>query len=121
MPSSAWKSHGMQFEEFNRMAADITHGHMQFDVTDLGIIYNALDEHDNRAIQHRVVRRQRQDVYKRQHWNFPYEPKKAVRRKMKATYRSDLSLIHISEPTRLRRISYAVFCLEIAWDAVRGV
>ena len=23
----------------------------------------------------------------------------------------DLSLIHISEPTRLRRISYAVFCL----------
>src|SRR5660397_230324 len=25
---------------------------------------------------------------------------------------SDLSLIHISEPTRLRRISYAVFCLK---------
>src|SRR5660398_200859 len=25
----------------------------------------------------------------------------------------DLSLIHISEPTRLRRISYAVFCLKI--------
>src|SRR5660397_112013 len=24
---------------------------------------------------------------------------------------TDLSLIHISEPTRLRRISYAVFCL----------
>ena len=24
----------------------------------------------------------------------------------------DLSLIHISEPTRLRRISYAVFCLK---------
>ena len=23
----------------------------------------------------------------------------------------DLSLIHISEPTRLRRIAYAVFCL----------
>src|SRR5660397_293584 len=28
-------------------------------------------------------------------------------------YRADvLSLIHISEPTRLRRISYAVFCLK---------
>ena len=25
---------------------------------------------------------------------------------------SSLSLIHISEPTRLRRISYAVFCLK---------
>ena len=25
---------------------------------------------------------------------------------------SKLSLIHISEPTRLRRISYAVFCLK---------
>ena len=25
---------------------------------------------------------------------------------------TDLSLIHISEPTRLRRISYAVFCLK---------
>src|SRR5660397_142625 len=25
---------------------------------------------------------------------------------------SNLSLIHISEPTRLRRISYAVFCLK---------
>src|SRR5660397_297399 len=25
---------------------------------------------------------------------------------------ADLSLIHISEPTRLRRISYAVFCLK---------
>ena len=24
----------------------------------------------------------------------------------------NLSLIHISEPTRLRRISYAVFCLK---------
>lgn len=46
-------SHGMQFEEFNRMAADITHGHMQFDVTDLGIIYNALDEHQKSAINER--------------------------------------------------------------------
>src|SRR5678809_1230587 len=27
------------------------------------------------------------------------------------TEQMDLSLIHISEPTRLRRISYAVFCL----------
>ena len=26
-----------------------------------------------------------------------------------------LSLIHISEPTRLRRISYAVFCLKKKW------
>src|SRR5660397_186289 len=30
----------------------------------------------------------------------------------KATPPYDLSLIHISEPTRLRRISYAVFCLK---------
>src|SRR5660397_224211 len=28
------------------------------------------------------------------------------------TYLALLSLIHISEPTRLRRISYAVFCLK---------
>src|SRR5660398_222255 len=27
-------------------------------------------------------------------------------------HKRDLSLIHISEPTRLRRISYAVFCLK---------
>ena len=30
-----------------------------------------------------------------------------------------LSLIHISEPTRLRRISYAVFCLKKKSDPVR--
>src|SRR5660398_301472 len=29
-----------------------------------------------------------------------------------AKYMRKLSLIHISEPTRLRRISYAVFCLK---------
>ncbi len=29
-----------------------------------------------------------------------------------AKTRQGLSLIHISEPTRLRRISYAVFCLK---------
>ena len=30
----------------------------------------------------------------------------------KITRSTDLSLIHIPEPTRLRRISYAVFCLK---------
>ena len=37
-------------------------------------------------------------------------------KKVRATVRDsqdyELSLIHISEPTRLRRISYAVFCLK---------
>ena len=31
-----------------------------------------------------------------------------------------LSLIHISEPTRLRRISYAVFCPEDKQEEVRA-
>ena len=31
-----------------------------------------------------------------------------------------LSLIHISEPTRLRRISYAVFCLKKKKNASTG-
>ena len=37
---------------------------------------------------------------------------------------ANLSLIHISEPTRLRRISYAVFCLKKKTDffaAIRSV
>lgn len=45
--------HGMQFEEFNRMCADHTSGKLQFDITDLGIIYNALDEHQKSAINER--------------------------------------------------------------------
>eukprot|EP00920_Eleutheroschizon_duboscqi_P035911 GHVT01086878.1.p1 GENE.GHVT01086878.1~~GHVT01086878.1.p1 ORF type:complete len:273 (-),score=42.41 GHVT01086878.1:1015-1833(-) len=45
--------HGMQFEELNRMCADHTSGKLQFDVTDLGIIYNALDEHQKSAINER--------------------------------------------------------------------
>lgn len=45
--------HGMQFEEFNRMCADHTFGKLQLDVTDLGIIYNALDEHQKSAINER--------------------------------------------------------------------
>ena len=33
-------------------------------------------------------------------------------------FRGYLSLIHISEPTRLRRISYAVFCLKKKKDDI---
>ena len=33
-------------------------------------------------------------------------------RKAQESAEKGLSLIHISEPTRLRRISYAVFCLK---------
>lgn len=46
-------AHGMQFEEFNRLCADHTAGRLQFDITDLGIIYNALDEHQKSAINER--------------------------------------------------------------------
>jgi len=46
-------THGMQFEEFNRMSSDYTQGRMQFDVADLAIIYNALDEHQKSAINER--------------------------------------------------------------------
>lgn len=46
-------SHGMQFEEFNRLCADFTSGKLQFEVTDLGIIYNALDENQKGAINER--------------------------------------------------------------------
>ena len=35
-----------------------------------------------------------------------------VERAIASLARARLSLIHISEPTRLRRISYAVFCLK---------
>ena len=38
--------------------------------------------------------------------------KKAARTAPKKMDLEKLSLIHISEPTRLRRISYAVFCLK---------
>jgi len=46
-------THGMQLDEFNRMASDQTQGFLVFDVTDLGIIYNALDEHQKSAINER--------------------------------------------------------------------
>lgn len=46
-------SHGMQFEEFNRMAADHSRGRLEFDVADLGIVFNALDEHQKSAINER--------------------------------------------------------------------
>ena len=45
--------HGLQLEEFNRMSADFTKGRLQFSLTDLGIIYNALDEHQKSAINER--------------------------------------------------------------------
>lgn len=46
-------AHGLQLEEFNRLAADNTAGRTQFDITDLGIIYNALDEHQKSAVNER--------------------------------------------------------------------
>eukprot|EP00918_Siedleckia_nematoides_P029715 GHVU01064102.1.p1 GENE.GHVU01064102.1~~GHVU01064102.1.p1 ORF type:complete len:201 (-),score=34.47 GHVU01064102.1:724-1326(-) len=46
-------AHGLQFEEFNRMAADVSSGRLQFDVSDLGIIYNAMDEHQKSAVNER--------------------------------------------------------------------
>ncbi|CDJ39881.1 hypothetical protein, conserved [Eimeria tenella] len=46
-------AHGLQLEEFNRMAADATAGQIQFDIIDLGIVFNALDEHQKSAINER--------------------------------------------------------------------
>src|SRR5660398_290733 len=48
------------------------------------------------------------DVYKRQ----PRGGRGRPRRPPRPRPGLPLSLIHISEPTRLRRISYAVFCLK---------
>lgn len=45
--------HGMQFEEFGRLTADQTQGRIVFDVTDLGIIFNALDENQKGSINER--------------------------------------------------------------------
>src|SRR5674536_205182 len=46
-------------------------------------------------------------------WDWIQDNWKDVFRKMGANYEGDgLSLIHISEPTRLLSISYAVFCLK---------
>src|SRR5660398_314375 len=42
---------------------------------------------------------------------YPYRPVRSRERDGRRV-RAGLSLIHISEPTRLRRISYAVFCLK---------
>src|SRR5660398_283559 len=56
------------------------------------------------------------DVYKRQPMNTIENQFKQLRLQgMYITWKAlmeTLSLIHISEPTRLRRISYAVFCLK---------
>src|SRR5678816_1971498 len=49
------------------------------------------------------------DVYKRQILNHLPECKRARSRRTPVSW---LSLIHISEPTRLLSISYAVFCLK---------
>src|SRR5665254_23603 len=48
------------------------------------------------------------DVYKRQIPGCPRDPRRARHRPPGSL----LSLIHISEPTRLLSISYAVFCLK---------
>src|SRR5674536_124113 len=46
-------------------------------------------------------------------WDWIQENWSALFKKMGANYKGDgLSLIHISEPTRLLSISYAVFCLK---------
>src|SRR5450756_3034414 len=46
------------------------------------------------------------DVYKRQYWCHPTPADRCTGTSLR------LSLIHISEPTRLGMISYAVFCLK---------
>lgn len=46
-------AHGMQFEEFNRMCSDFTQGSLHFDIMDLAIIYNAIDDHQKSAINER--------------------------------------------------------------------
>lgn len=43
-------THGMQFQEFNRMASDYSQGELLFDLSDLNLIFNALDEHQKTAI-----------------------------------------------------------------------
>ncbi|XP_952583.1 uncharacterized protein TA11505 [Theileria annulata] len=45
--------HGMQFEEFNRLCSDYTSGRLQFDIVDLYIIFNVLDEHQKCAVNER--------------------------------------------------------------------
>ncbi|EDO08576.1 putative integral membrane protein [Babesia bovis T2Bo] len=45
--------YGMQFQEFNRMCADHTSGLHQFDIIDLYIIFNVLDEFQKSAINER--------------------------------------------------------------------
>lgn len=45
--------YGMQFQEFNRMCADHTSGTYQFDIVDLYIIFNVLDEFQKSAINER--------------------------------------------------------------------
>src|SRR5660398_296984 len=56
------------------------------------------------------------DVYKRQASNGGTEAINGLRATVGGAVgvevAQELSLIHISEPTRLRRISYAVFCLK---------
>lgn len=45
--------HGMQFEEFNRLCSDYSSGRLQFDIVDLYIIFNVLDEHQKCAVNER--------------------------------------------------------------------
>ena len=54
------------------------------------------------------------DTYMEKEYSWLIEEKKAIKEfviNLRKPYLG-LSLIHISEPTRLRRISYAVFCLK---------
>lgn len=43
-------AHGMQYEEFNRLASDFSGGRVLFDLADLNLIFSALDDHQKAAI-----------------------------------------------------------------------
>jgi len=46
-------AHGIQMEEFNRMACDYSQGQVTFNLVDLAIIFNALDNHQKNSINER--------------------------------------------------------------------
>jgi len=46
-------SHGIQFEEFNRLCSDYSQAQLTFDMVDLAIIFNALDNHQKSAVNER--------------------------------------------------------------------
>ena len=69
--------------------------------TDKGSFIFRLDDHIARLYRSA-------ELYK---MTIPYT-KEELRSAIKDTIRINLSLIHISEPTRLGMISYAVFCLK---------